>query len=403
MSGLPESTSVAITGLATLTPLGDSAPGLMDALCAGRSSVAPTQAPVSAGVSRFVDFEATQYANVRGMRVYNRTTRLGICATRLALVDAGLENAGFPADQLGVVMASTFGHFDTLIEYDRSLHTVGPSRTNPALMPLAIPSAPGAVIALSFGAKACSITLADGGAGGLDALGLAARLVQAGRVGACVVVAALGLFDELLLSASRGGQLAPPDAFRVFDRRSQGTAFGESAAALVLETAEHARQRGAKCKGFVAGQASAFATTPEHLPSSLARACAQALRKAAVQPSDLGLVSSGANGLPAVDQAEAHALLSILGDAPAQPAVTAIKAALGDTLDVSGLLQTIVALSALAGTPAPPIARLAEASFPGLRYLTEPSPIERGHALITATSQTGACSALVISREAHAD
>jgi 3-oxoacyl-(acyl-carrier-protein) synthase len=205
------------------------------------------------------------------------------------------------------------------------------------------------------------------------------------------------------LSASRGGQLAPPDAFRIFDRRSQGTAFGESAAALVLETAEHARQRGAKPKGFVAGQASTFAATPGRVEVSLARACMQALRKTEVQPADLGLVSSGANGLPTVDQAEAHALLSILGDVPAQPAVTAIKAALGDTLDVSGLLQTIVALSALAGTPAPPIARLAEASCPGLRYLTEPSPVERGHALITATSQTGACSALVISRDPHVD
>ncbi len=197
-----------------------------------------------------MDFEATRYANVRGMRIYNRSTRLGICAARLALVDAGLENSGFPGEQLGVVMASTFGHFDTLIEYDRGLYTQGPTRTNPALMPLAIPSAPGAMIALSFGAKACSITLADGGAGALDALGLAARLTRAGRVGACIVVAALGLFDELVLSAARAGQLAPPEAFRVFDQRSGGTAFGEAGVAVIVETMEHARARGATPKGL---------------------------------------------------------------------------------------------------------------------------------------------------------
>ena len=399
---LPESAAVAVTGVGILTPLGDSVAGVMEALCAGRSSVAPMQEPVSAGQSRFAEFEATRYANVRGMRVYNRTTRLGICATRLALVDAGLENTGFPAEQLGVVMASTFGHFDSLIEYDRSLYTQGPSHTNPALMPLAIPSAPGAVIALSFGAKACSITLADGGAGGLDALGLAMRLTRAGRVGACVVVAALGLFDELLLSAARAGQLAPADEFRVLDQRSRGTAFGEAAVAVVLETVERARQRGAKPMGFVAGQASAFATSPDHMEESLARACRQALDKAAVQPHDLGLLSSGANGSPAVDRAEARALLSILGESSGQPAVTAIKAALGDTLDASGLLQTVVAMSALAGTTAPPIARFGEASCPGLRYLTEPCSVERGHALVTATSQTGACSALVVARDPYA-
>ncbi len=114
-------------------------------------------------------------------------------------------------------------------------------------------------------------------------------------------------------------------------------------------------------------------------------------------------MSSGANGWPVVDRAEACALLSVLGESSERPAVTAIKAALGDTLDASGLIQTVVAMSALAGTPAPFIARLGEAAFPGLRYLTEPSTIEQGHALITGTSHTGACSALVISREARAD
>ena len=403
MTALPESRAMAITGVGILTPLGDTLAGVVESLCAGRSSVAPVLTPTLAAESRFVDFEATRYANVRGMRIYNRSTRLGICAARLALVDAGLENSGFPSEQLGVVMASTFGHFDTLIEYDRSLHTQGPARTNPALMPLAIPSAPGAMIALSFGAKACSITLADGGAGALDALGLAARLTRAGRVGACIVVAALGLFDELTLSSSRAGQLAPPDAFRVFDRRSDGTAFGEAAVAVIVETMDHARARGTMPKGFVAGQTSTFAASPERMEVSLARACSQALHKAGVEPHMLGLVSSGANGSPVVDRAEARALLSVLGESSEQPAVTAIKAALGDTLDASGLIQTVVAMSALAGAPAPAIARLGEVAFPGLRYLTEPSPIEQGHALITGTSHTGACSALVISREARVD
>ena len=398
-----ESRTVAITGVGILTPLGDTLAGVVNSLCAGRSSVAPVQAPTLAAESRFVDFEATRYANVRGMRIYNRSTRLGICATRLALVDAGLENSGFPGEQLGVVMASTFGHFDTLIEYDRNLHTQGPARTNPALMPLAIPSAPGAMIALSFGAKACSITLADGGAGALDALGLAVRLTRAGRVGACIVVAALGLFDELVLSAARAGHLAPPEAFHVFDQRSDGTAFGEAAVAVIVETMEHASARGITPRGFVAGQSSAFAASPERMEVSLARACSQALHKAGVEPHMLGLVSSGANGCPVVDRAEACALLSVLGESSEQPAVTAIKAALGDTLDASGLIQTVVAMSALAGTQAPAIARLGEAAFPGLRYLTEPSLIEQGHALITSTSHTGVCSALLISREARAD
>ena len=313
MSAKPAA-GVAVTGVGILTPLGDNLASVAKALAAGRSAVAAVATPVPFAGSRFADFDATRYANVRGMRIYNRTTRLGICATRLALADAGLIDTGFPPEQLGVVMASTFGHLDTLIEYDRSLVTNGPARTNPALMPLAIPSAPGAVIALSFGAKACSITLANGGASSLDALGLGARIVRDGRAAAVVVVAAFGLFDELVLSLARAGQLAPAGEFRIFDQRSQGTALGEAAVAFVLESPAQAAARGHKPGALVTGQASTFAVNPAGTDEALTRACQQALGQAAIEPAQLGLVSSGANGLPAGDAAEARALLALLSE-----------------------------------------------------------------------------------------
>jgi 3-oxoacyl-[acyl-carrier-protein] synthase II len=386
--------AVVATGIGIITPLGDTLDSFMQALCAGHSSVATLAGAAPVAGSALRDFEATRYANVRGMRVYNRATRLGICATRLALQDAGLENSGFPGERLGVVTAGTFAHFDTLIEYDRSLMTQGPSRTNPALMPLAIPSAPGAVIALSFGAKACSITLADGGAGGLDAIGLAARLVRAGRVGACVVVSALAFFDELLLSAARAGLIVAPDAFHVFDRRSRGSAFGEAGVALVLESADAAHERGAKPKGSVLGQASTFGGS--ELQHGLVRAARRALAVSNTNAAGIGLCSSGANGTRAVDVAEASALLTVLGPAAEQTPVTAIKASMGDAFDASGLLQTVVAMAALAGNPAPPIAGFAEPVVGGLGYLTAPARVSVSRSLVTATSLSGACSALVV-------
>ena len=407
MIGQPTATATAtataaVTGVGILTPLGDNLALVAEALAAGRSAVAPLATPVPCAAARFADFDATRYANVRGMRIYNRTTRLGICATRLALADAGLIDAGLPPEQLGVVMAGSFGHLDTLIEYDRSLVTNGPSRTNPALMPLAIPSAPGAVIALSFSAKACSITLAEGGASSLDGLGLGARLVRDGRAAAVVVVAAFGLFDELVLSLSRQGQLAPADGFRIFDERSQGMALGEAAVAFVLESPAHATARGRQPLAFVAGQASTFAAGTDGMETSLARACRQALAQAATEPADLGLVASGANGLPSTDGAEARALLAVLGAAAQKPAITAVKSALGETIDASGLLAAACALATMGGSPAPPIAGLERPALPGLRYLTRPEPVGGGPALVTATSQTGACSALVLARNAHA-
>ena len=83
-------------------------------------------------------------------------------------------------EDLGFLMASTYGHLDVLIDYDRSLVTNGLQRTNAALMPLAIPSAPGAMVALALGAKAFSMTFCDNGASFVDALALGARSIEDG-------------------------------------------------------------------------------------------------------------------------------------------------------------------------------------------------------------------------------
>jgi 3-oxoacyl-[acyl-carrier-protein] synthase II len=413
--------TVAITGMSVITPLGDSVPALCEALEAGRRAIEPSAEVPGSGEARLRDFDATRYANVRGMRVYNRGTQMGIAAAKLALTDAGLEPAvigttptpggGASLDplKLGVVTALTYGHMDTLIEYDRSLISVGVQRTNPALMPLGIPNAPGSAIALSYQAKAFSITLSDGGASGLEALALAARLLASGRASVCLVVSVFSRAQELLVSAQRAGMLAPEGAFNVFDRDARGTAFGEVAAALVLERAADAQARGAALestapalrdgsviKGLVLGHGSAFALEPAQVERALARACGAALRQAGVLPGQLALIVAGANGQPERDAAEARALLSALGAAAAQPVLGAVKANLGESLDASGLLQAIAALCALARGKAPKIAGLSQPAVPGLRYALETSALESGPALLTATSPSGACSALVL-------
>jgi 3-oxoacyl-[acyl-carrier-protein] synthase II len=387
---------IAVTGIGILTPLGDDLAKVGEGLREARCTVAPAAEPAGVGLSELRDFEATRYANVRGLRIYNRTTRLGICAAKLALVDAGLDGAGaVPGEELGLVTASSYGHMDTLVDYDRSLMTLGLQKTNPALMPLAIPSAPGAMIALAFGAKAFCTTLSDGAVSSTAALGLGARLLHAGRARACLVVGAFAICREMVLSAQRAGMLAPAGAYRVLDRGHTGTAFGEAGVAVVLERAEDARARGAGAKAFVAGHASAFAAAEGDTASALARACRGSLAMAGIPATSLALVSSGANGVPAVDRAEAAALGEVLGTA--RPPITAVKANLGETVDAAGLLQTIAALWALRSRQVPAIAGLHEPEATGLRYALPGATDVRGeHALVTSTHASGACAAVVL-------
>jgi act minimal PKS chain-length factor (CLF/KS beta) len=272
-------------------------------------------------------------------------------------------------------------------------------QTNPALMPLGIPSAPGAVTAIAFSAQAFSITLSDGGAGGLDALGLAARLLDQERARACVVVSASAYSREFALSAWRAGRLAHAPSFAVFDQASQGTAFGEAGVALVLEPVEVARARGARRRGSLLAQASRFGYHATERASALSRAARAALASSGVLPSALALSSSGASGIPEVDRAEAEALRELGGEGAAGPPVIAVKASLGETLEASGLLQSAAALHALASRQAPPIAGLRSPLHPGLDDAMKVRELRSGPALVTCISNTGACSALVLSAD----
>lgn len=392
-----EDPRIAVTGVGVLTPLGDTLDAVASALAAVRSAVEPDADLPVAGAARLKDFDATRYASVRGLRLYGRPTRLGICAVKLALRDARLEEAAIEKEQLGVVCGSTFGHLATLVEYDRAVVTAGLAGANPALMPLALPSSPGAAISLSFAAKAFSITL-SGGTSSLDALGLGARLLRAGRGRICVVVAGFSPCADLTVSAMRAGTLAPAGALRPFDRRHRGTAFGEGAVALVLERAEDASSRGARALALVMGHASTFAPAPRDEPAALRRACEGALRLARVPASRLGLVASGADGTPRVDGIEARALLDLLAADAGRTPVTTPKGNLGDLGDAAGLVQAAIAIAALRSGRAPPIAGLEEPAVPGLAYATREREVAGPDALVTAASQTGSCSAVILSR-----
>jgi 3-oxoacyl-[acyl-carrier-protein] synthase II len=393
------SVAVSITGLSAFTPFGVGVEPLSAALHEGRVGLEPSALLPEVGVARVPDFDPQRYTNVRGMRVYPRATQLEICAAVLALADAGLTAEAVGPTELGLVTASSYSHLETLLEYDRGLVTAGLQRTNPTLMPLGLPSAPGAATGLALPARAFSVTLNDGGASGLAALGLGARLVAAGRAQVCVVAGAFTPFAELLLSASRAHRLASAEGYRVLDRDALGLAFGEAAAAVVLEPTERALARGRTPLGSVRGEATRFSANSAGLGASLGRAASAALRLAGVGPERVSLACVGANGSPEQDEAHAQALASVLGAQARRVAVTAPKASLGESLDPSGLLQAIVALTALRSRSAPPIARLATPRVPGLRYLSQSATLEPGAALLTAISLSGSCSALVLSLE----
>lgn len=392
--------AVTITGASVLTPLGDSLASVHDALCEGKVALAARSEHGGAAVAAMRHLQPALYTHVPGIGTYNRTTQLAICAARTALEGARLPD-DFTDVELGVVMASTSGHLDALLDHDRSIVVNGAQRTNMGTMPLALPSTGGALVALACGAKAFALTVGDGGASSLDALGLAARWVATGRARACLVVGAFSAAPLVARAIARSGALSMIGDVRPFDRASSGSGLGEGAAAFLLERADDASARGADVHGSIEGWSTAY-SNQRRREEALDRASRAALGAARRSPAELALVSASASGQPDLDQAEAFALLAVLAeDAPRIP-VMAIHGALGDTFDAAGALQVATALMALRRQTAPRIARLAEPRVPGLAYLRSTERLARGAseerlALVTSVGRDGSCSALVLS------
>ena len=105
--------------------------------------------------------------------------------------------------------------------------------------------------------------------------------------------------------------------------------------------------------------------------------------------------SVGVDCVEANTRAEALTLIDVLGEE--KTPVTAVKAALGDLGACSGLLQTLAAITSLSTRMASPISGLASPAVLGLNYVTQATSLRGDQALVTATTHTGSCSALVLS------
>jgi minimal PKS chain-length factor (CLF/KS beta) len=172
------------------------------------------------------------------------------------------------------------------------------------------------------GTKGPASVIVTEGAGGLDSLGHARRVVRRGTPAVVAGGTEAGLSPYALACQSVGGRLSsatdPREGYLPFDRRARGFVVGEGGAVLLVEDEEAAAARGARqVHGVIAGYAATHdalsATAPAREPHQLARSMELALRDAGTSPDDVDLVIADATGTPEEDAAEVAALQRVFG------------------------------------------------------------------------------------------
>ncbi|MFM1651613.1 beta-ketoacyl-ACP synthase II [Brevibacillus sp. B_LB10_24] len=364
---------VVITGLGVITPIGNDVDSFWENLVAGKSGITAIDTfdttdykTKFAGVVR--DFQPEAYIDRREARRMDRFCQFAVAAAKQALEDAALQIDEKNAERAGVYIGSGIGGIQTLLENYRTLLSRGPGRVSPTMVPVMIPNMAAAQVSILFGIKGPTLAPVTACATGNNAIGEAFKLIQRG--GADIVVAggteatvtdlAIAGFGNATALSTRNDE--PERASRPFDAQRDGFVAAEGAGVLVLESLEHALQRGARIYAEVIGYGASsdayhmVATDPEGLGAY--RAMKAALDDAGISPEDVDYINAHATSTPIGDRSETMAIKKLFGDYAYRLPVSANKSMFGHMLGAAGGVEAVALTKTLQDGVIPPTINL---------------------------------------------
>jgi 3-oxoacyl-[acyl-carrier-protein] synthase II len=372
---VPDSQRVVVTGLGAVSALGHDADAFWAGLVAGRS-----------GVDRVTHFDPTPFATqigaeVRGWspeahmdpkeaRRNDRYTHFGFVAALQAVKDAGLDIAQEDPDAVGVLIGSGIGGMFTYESQLKKLTEGGPRKVSPFTIPALIGNICSGLVAIHLGARGPNFGVVSACATSTHAVGEAwhmirrgdAQVMIAGGAEASITPFAYASFCSMKAMSTRNDD--PATASRPFSLGRDGFVMGEGAGVLVLESLEHARARGARIYGEVAGYAATadayHITMPDPEGKGLGMAMTRALRWANVAPEQVDYINAHGTSTPYNDKFETLAIKRLFGDHARQLPVSSTKSMTGHLLGAAGGIESVACLKALQQQVLPPTINLHE-------------------------------------------
>ncbi len=392
---------IVITGIGATSPIGGTARDSWTALLAGESGARHLEQSWVTELNLPVTFAAT--AKVAATEVLERhevkrldpSSQFALIAGREAWADAGAPEVA--PERLAVDWSTGIGGVWTLLDAWDTLRERGPRRVLPMTVPMLMPNGPGAAIGMDLHARAGIRTVVSACASSTEALVNAYDHLQQGLADVVIAGGSEAAIHPLPIAAFASMQALsrrnddPSVASRPYDVSRDGFVLGEGAAALVVETEEHAKARGARIYAELLGGAvtsdAYHITAPDPEGSAAARAMKQAIEGAGASLADVKHVNAHATSTPVGDIAEYHALRRIFGDQLDSISVTATKASTGHLLGGAGAIEAMFTVLALHERTAPPTINLTDQDpeIP-LDVVTSPRPLGDGDLIAISNS-----------------
>lgn len=361
---------VVVTGIGTLTPIGNDVPRFWDALLRGVSGAdvitqfdpGPFKCHIAAEVK---GFDPNDHFDRKEVRKLDRYTQFGMVAADEAIADSGILSDTLNKDRVGVIFATGMGGCKS---FQDEVLSYGESKDSPRFSPFFITRSIGDIcagqISIKYGFRgpnyATSAACASSAVSIYDAfmfirLGKADAIVTGGSE-APIVPTGIGGFSAMQALSLRNDD--PHTASRPYDKDRDGFVLGEGAGCLVLEELEHAKARGAKIYAEVTGgglTADAFHIAASHPEGAGALiAMRQAIEESEMQLTDVDHINTHGTSTPIGDISEPKAVAALFGDHAKNITLNSTKSMTGHLLGAAGAVEAIATILAVKNDTVPP-------------------------------------------------
>ncbi|MEI3604906.1 beta-ketoacyl-ACP synthase II [Pseudogracilibacillus sp. SE30717A] len=356
-----EKRRVVVTGIGTVTPLGNDAKTLWENIVANQSGidfitrVNKDDFPVHVA-AEVKDFDAKAYMDKKEARKMDLFTQYAVAASKMAVEDAKLVIDESNADRVGVWIGCGIGGMDTYEEQLRRFIDKGYRRVSPFFVPMLIPDMAAGQVSIQIGAKGINSCTVTACASGANSIGDAFKAVQRGDVDYIVT----GGTESPITNMAFAGFSAmkalsfnddPKTASRPFDKNRDGFVMGEGAGILVLETLESALERGATIYAEIIGYGATgdayHITAPAEGGEGAARAMKQALTDANISPEAVDYINAHGTSTDMNDKYETQAIKNVFGDHAKKLAVSSTKSMTGHLLGAAGGVESVISVKAI--------------------------------------------------------
>ncbi|MFB1050077.1 beta-ketoacyl-ACP synthase II [Paraliobacillus sp. JSM ZJ581] len=359
---------VVVTGMGTVSPLGNTIDQLWSNLIEGKSGIDyftkvnkdDFPAKVAAEVK---DWDPTQYIDKKEAKRMDLFTQYAVAAAKMAVEDAKLDINDENASRVGVWVGSGIGGMATYEEQFKKFNEKGYRRVSPFFVPMLIPDMAAGQISIQLGAKGINSCTVTACATGTNSIGDAFKVIERGDADYMIAGGAEAPITNMAVAGfSTAKALSfndnPKTASRPFDKNRDGFVMGEGAGILVLESLEAAEARGATIYAEIVGYGSAadayHITAPSPDGEGAARSMRQAIEDAAIDVTAINYINAHGTSTPMNDSFETKSVKTVFGEHAYDLDISSTKSMTGHLLGAAGAVEAIACIKSITDSMIPP-------------------------------------------------